>query len=142
MKKQIQKFRQLLISAIFLIFTLISQNAWSQVPEYFNTKLNINRHFTGVSKLQAKDYFQNLAHFKGFRLVGIDVVSGADHLPAQIKVSVHKTVLGQPLQLNTEIHSYRLFLTSGLFIGFGAENIILDIKGDAFVKELNLILTR
>lgn len=132
----------LLLASAFVV-GISGSSAFAQVAEYFSVPVKIERHVSGNSTLLAKDYFHNFAHYTGFRLVAVDVIAGADSAEgAIVKLADNQSSFGPLIELSKKVQNYRVVLTKGLVIGFGAENLALDVQGSAYVRELNLILTR
>ncbi len=128
-----------LIVSIVLILNLTPAQAETQ---YSQVHLRIERYTSTDSELNIRPYIKDVAHYTGFRLVAVEVVAGALNESAVVTVSVKGKQEGPTLNLGQDTLVYRIFPSTGVFMGFGAEDIKLQMMNPAYIKSVNLILTR
>lgn len=131
------RFVPALIISAFFIFTPTTSQA-----EEINLHLKIERYTPIVGEINVRTYIKNAEAYKGYRLSAIEVVAGALNESASTSVYVNGMQQGQSLPLGQETLNYFILLETDFFMGQGAEDIKLLITNPAYIKTVNLILTR
>ena len=121
---------------------MLMVNPVAAEAQYAQVQVKVERHTTVNGEVDIRPYIKNVEHFVGFRLVAVDVIAGALVDTSIMTVHINNTRQGQTLQLGQDTVNYRIFPNTGFFMGQGAEKIKLRTTNPAYIKSVNLILTR
>ncbi len=121
---------------------MLNLNPAQAETQYSQVHFKIERYTSTASELNIRPYIKNLEHYTGFRLVAVEIVASALNESAAVTVSINGKQEGPTLNLGQNTLVYRVFPSTGVFMGFGAEDIKLQMKNPAYIKSVNLILTR
>lgn len=136
-------FLALLFPALIFSIVVISPlPSFSAENEYFQLPMKIERYTSSASEVDVSVYIKNAAHYVGFRLVAVEVIAGALNESATALVYINNTRQGPTLILGQTTANYRILPNTAFVIGRGGEKIKLFAINPAYIKSVNLILTR
>jgi hypothetical protein len=139
MKAILTSFFPGFVALTISIFNLTPARAETQ---YFQAHFRIESYTSTDSEINIRPYIKNLEQYTGLRLVAVEVVAGAIADSAAMIVFVKGKQEGPVFNLGQNTMVYKVFPSTGVFMGFGAEDIKLKIKDPAYIKSVNLVLTR
>lgn len=128
------------VLSVFTFTVLLTPT--SAQAEYLQMSVKIERYTASTGEINISSYMENVAHYVGFRLVAIEVIAGALNEKATMTVHIRNKRQGKTLQLGQFVSNYRVIPSTGYYIGRGAEEIKIRTNKPAYVKYVNLILTR
>lgn len=133
-------FLSLVPALIFSTFFIL--NPTSAQAEDLELNFKIERYTSVMGEINIRSYIKNVEEYEGFRLAAIEIEAGALNESATTNVFVNGTQQGQTLQLGQVTLKFFILLETDFFMGRGAEQIKLHTPNPAYIKTVNLILTR
>ena len=130
-----------LIPALFFSTALLL-NPTAAKAQHLQLPLTIERYMSTASEIDVSSYIKNIEQYVGFRLVAIEVIASALNESAEMTLHINGTRQGPILELGQVILNYRVVPNSNFLVGQGAEQIKLITTKPAYVKNVNVILTR
>ncbi len=136
-----KSFLSLLVPAL-IFSTFFILNPTTAEAQNLQLQLKIERHTSIMGEINVRSYIKNVEEYEGFRLAAIEVVAGALNESATTTVYVNETQQGQTLQLGQVTLKFLILLNTDFYMGQGAEEIKLRTSNPAYIKNVNLILSR
>jgi hypothetical protein len=110
-------------------------------PGSFSVPVYVNRQMYGNDRLDIFQYI-NAYQYRGYRLVAIDFTASASYNTALIDVLINGFQTGPTVNLSPYVQNFRVFPNGAIYIGQGADSIVLYTRGDLFVQQVVLQLSR
>ena len=104
--------------------------------------LKIERYTSTMGEVNVRRYLKNVEDYHGLRLAAIEVEAAALNESAATTLLVNEIQQGQALSLEQVPLKFLIVLDTDFFMGQGAEEIKLLTQNPAYIKNVNLILTR
>jgi len=112
-------------------------------PNYgsFSVPVYVNRQMAPNDRVDIGQYI-NLYQYQGYRLVAVDVAAYANYNTALVNVIINGFQAGPTMNVGPYAQTYRAIPNGPLYIGQGADSIVLYTQGELVVQQVVLQLSR
>lgn len=110
-------------------------------PGSFSLPIYVNRQMFGNDRLDVSQYI-NLYQYRGYRLVSIDITASASYNTALMDVIINGFQIAPTINLGRYTQNFRVFPNGPAYIGQGVDSIMLYTRGDLYLQQVVLQLSR
>jgi len=101
----------------------------------------VDRYMYSNDRIDIGQYV-NLYQYRGYRIVAIDFTANAMYNTALIDVLINGFQVAPTVNLNSYPNNFRIFPNQNNYIGYGADSIVIYGRGDSYIRNVFLQLSR
>ncbi len=105
------------------------------VPVYLDRRMSFN------DQIDISQYV-NLNQYRGYRLAAIDFTANSLYGSALIDILVNSFQISPTVNLNPYPNNFRIIPNQNMYIGYGADSIVIYSRGDLYIRNMYLQLSR
>jgi hypothetical protein len=101
----------------------------------------VDRYMYSNDRIDIGQYV-NLYQYRGYRLVAVDFTANAQYNTALIDILINSFQVAPTVNLNAYPNNFRIFANQNTYMGYGADSIVLYGRGDLYIRNVFLQLSR